>query len=64
MPFIQTRQVDPMVFRCWASVTDSSPILKLHWFNILCLLDSLQNIQSLTTYCLCSPTLKLHVAHI
>ena len=34
----QTRDVDPMLFYCWASVVDGGPALKQHWVNVSYLL--------------------------
>ena len=34
----QTRDVDPMLFQCWASVEDDGPTLKQHWVKVPCLL--------------------------
>ena len=34
----QTRDVDPMLFLCWADVGDGGPTLKQHWVNVSCLL--------------------------
>ena len=34
----QTRDVEPMLFWCWANVEDGGSTLKQHWFNVSCLL--------------------------
>ena len=34
----QTREVEPMLGQCWASVLDDEPTLTQHWFNVSCLL--------------------------
>ena len=34
----QTRDIDPMLGQCWASVVDAVPTLPQHWVNVLCLL--------------------------
>ena len=36
----QTRDVEPMLFYCWASVRDAGLTLKQHWFDVSCLLGS------------------------
>ena len=37
----QTRDIRPMLFQCWASVTDAGPTLKQHRANVSCLTHSL-----------------------
>ena len=34
----QTRDVQPMLVQCWASVEDDGPTLYQHWLNVSCLL--------------------------
>ena len=34
----QTRDVDAMLARCWASVVDDGPISNQHWLYVTCLL--------------------------
>ena len=34
----QTRDVQPMLFECWANVVDGGPTFKQHWLNVSCLL--------------------------
>ena len=29
----ETRNMDPMLFQCWASVVDAGPALQQHWVN-------------------------------
>ena len=38
----QTRDIDPMLVQCWASVVDDGPTLNQHWVNVstTCLLAS------------------------
>ena len=36
----QARDIDPVLFQCWASVADAGPTLKQHWVNVSCLLGS------------------------
>ena len=36
----QTRDVDRMLFQCWADVVDGGPTLKQHWVNVSCLLGT------------------------
>ena len=33
-----TREVEPILFLCWADVEDGGPTLKQHWLNLSCLL--------------------------
>ena len=37
-PSQQTRDVQPMLFECWANVVDGGPTFKQHWLNVSCLL--------------------------
>ena len=39
-----TRHIEPMLFSCWPNVCDVSPILKLNWFNVSCLLGTSQTL--------------------
>ena len=34
----QTRDVNPMLYYCWASVADGGPTVIQHWVNVSCLL--------------------------
>ena len=34
----QTRDIDPMLCQCWASVVDGGPTLAQHWVDVPCLL--------------------------
>ena len=34
----QTRDIEPMLVQCWASVVDDGPALNQHWVNVSCLL--------------------------
>ena len=38
----QTRNIDPMLFKCWPTLFDVGPTLKQHWLNVLCLLGKLR----------------------
>ena len=38
MSFHQTRDVEPVLVWCWASVVDGGPIINQHWLNVSCLL--------------------------
>ena len=35
----QTRDIDPMLVRRWASVEDDGTALNQHWFKVSCLLE-------------------------
>ena len=37
----QTRDVDPVLFQCWASVADGGPTFKQHWVSASRLLENL-----------------------
>ena len=37
----QTRDVEPVLVLCWASVADGGPELDQHWVNVSCLLGVL-----------------------
>ena len=37
----QTRDVEPMLGRCWTIVYDAEPTSTQHWFNVSCLLSAL-----------------------
>ena len=37
----QKRYIKPMLFKRWATVKDAGPTLKHHWFNVSCLLATL-----------------------
>ena len=37
-PGIQSREIHPMLFQCWASVEDGGLTLKQHWVDASCLL--------------------------
>ena len=34
----QTRHIETMLFKCWASVADGGPTLNQHCFNVSCLM--------------------------
>ena len=36
----QTRGIEPMLFKRWATVYNAGPTLKQHWFNASCLLGA------------------------
>ena len=36
--FLQTRDIDPKLFQCWASIAADGLTLKPHWINVPCLL--------------------------
>ena len=35
----QARDVEPLLFKCWANVEDGGSTLKQHWLNVSCLLS-------------------------
>ena len=37
-PAQQARDVEPLLFKCWANVEDGGSTLKQHWLNVSCLL--------------------------
>ena len=39
----QTRDVDPMLLWCWATVFDAGPTSHQHWINVPCLLGCLNH---------------------
>ena len=44
LPSKQTRDADPMLVYCWASVEDAGPTLNQRWVNISCWLNVAQTI--------------------
>ena len=40
VPVQQTREINPMLVQCWASIVDGGPTLYQHWLDASCLLGS------------------------
>ena len=40
LPTQQTRDIEPLLIQCWASVVDGGPTLNQQWLNVACLLGS------------------------
>ena len=57
---LQTRNIQPMLVQCWASVEDDGPTLYQHWLNVLCLLG----IHIILVFCLSSAELYFSIQMI